>query len=257
MQINRCGGKMTQSPYAIETRALTKRYGKHPAVLDLDLRVPKGVVFGFLGRNGAGKTTTIGMLLGLLRPTGGQAWVLGHDVHRSLRLALRRTGVLLDRPAFYPYLSGQENLWVVAQALGGDAPCRIGETLQLVELADRAGDRFAAYSAGMKQRLGLAAALLNDPALLILDEPTTGLDPVGQRDIRDLVRRLAGETGKTIFFSSHQLREVEQICDEVAVIDRGRLVAQGPLAEVAAGRDLETMFLELTGERNSNGSLAR
>ena len=245
---------MTQSPFAIETRELAKHYGKHPAVMDLDLQVPQGVVFGFLGRNGAGKTTTIGMLLGLLRPTGGQAWVLGHDVRRSLRPALRRTGVLLDHPAFYPYLSGRENLWVVAQALGGDAPGRIAGVLQVVEMAERASDRFAAYSAGMKQRLGLAAALLNDPDLLILDEPTTGLDPVGQRDIRDLVRRLARETGKTIFFSSHQLREVEQICDQVAVIDRGRLVAQGPLAEVAAGRDLETMFLELTGEGNDNGS---
>jgi ABC-2 type transport system ATP-binding protein len=248
---------MTQSPFAIETRELTKHYGKHQAVVDLDLRVPQGVVFGFLGRNGAGKTTTIGMLLGLLRPTGGQAWILGHDVRRSLRPALRRTGVLLDHPAFYPYLSGRENLWVVAQALGGDAPGRIAEVLRVVELTERSGDRFAAYSAGMKQRLGLAAALLNDPDLFVLDEPTTGLDPVGQRDIRGLVRRLASETGKTIFFSSHQLREVEQICDQVAIIDRGRLVAQGPLAEVAAGRDLETMFLELTGEGDDNGPLAR
>jgi len=248
---------MTQSPFAIETQELTKYYGKHAAVEALDLQVPQGVVFGFLGRNGAGKTTTIGMLLGLLRPTGGQAWLLGHDVRRSLRAALLRTGVLLDRPAFYPYLSGQENLWVVAQAFGGDAPGRIGEVLEIVELAERAGDRFAAYSAGMKQRLGLAASLLNDPDLLVLDEPTTGLDPVGQRDIRELVRRLARETGKTIFFSSHQLREVEQICDCVAVIDRGRLVAQGPLTEVAAGRDLETMFLELTGEGNNHGPTAR
>ena len=248
---------MTQSPFAIETQGLTKHYGKHPAVESLDLQVPQGVVFGFLGRNGAGKTTTIGMLLGLLRPTDGQAWLLGQAVHRSLRAALRRTGVLLDRPAFYPYLSGQENLWVVAQAVGGDAPGRIGEVLEIVELAERAGDRFAAYSAGMKQRLGLAAALLNDPDLLVLDEPTTGLDPVGQRDIRELVRRLASETGKTIFFSSHQLREVEQICDHVAVIDRARLVAQGPLTEVAAGRDLETMFLELTGEGNDHGLAAR
>jgi ABC-2 type transport system ATP-binding protein len=238
---------MTRSPYAIETKGLTKHYGKHPAVLDLDLRVPPGVVFGFLGRNGAGKTTTIGMLCGLLRPTGGQAWILGHETRRDLRPALRRTGVLLDRPAFYPYLSGKENLWAVAQALGGAAPSRIFEVLAVVELDDRAGDRFGAYSAGMKQRLGLAAALLNDPDLLILDEPTTGLDPIGQRDIRQMVRRLAGETGKTIFFSSHQLREVEQICDQVAIIDRGRLVVQGPLHEVAAGRDLETMFMELTG----------
>lgn len=255
---------MDESPFAIETQGLTKHYGKHPAVVALDLQVPRGVVFGFLGRNGAGKTTTIGMLLGLLRLTAGDAWVLGYDVRRDLRPALRRTGVLLDRPAFYPYLSGMENLWVVAQALGGDAPARIPDALQTVEMTERADDRFAAYSAGMKQRLGLAAALLNDPDLFVLDEPTTGLDPVGQRDIRELVRRLADETGKTIFLSSHQLREVEQICDQVAVIDRGRLVAQGPLDKVAAGRDLETMFMELTGgvkaapvEEGNDGFAAR
>jgi ABC-2 type transport system ATP-binding protein len=238
---------MPVPPFAIETQGLAKHYGRHPAVVDLDLRVPRGTVFGFLGRNGAGKTTTIGMLVGLLRPTAGRAWLLGHDISRDLRSALRRTGVLLDHPAFYPYLSGWENLWVVAQALGRDAAARIEPALQTVELADRAGDRFGGYSAGMKQRLGLAAALLNDPDLLILDEPTTGLDPVGQRDTRLLIRRLAGETGKTVFLSSHQLGDVEQICDQVAFIDRGRLVAQGLLSEVTAGRDLQTIFMELTG----------
>ncbi len=246
---------MSQSPFAIETRDLTKYYGKQPAVVGLNLQVPRGVVFGFLGRNGAGKTTTIGMLLGLLRPTRGQAWMLGHEMRRSLRPALRRTGVLLDHPAFYPYLSGTENLWVVAQALGGQTADRISEALATVEMSERANDRFATYSAGMKQRLALAAALLNDPDLLVLDEPTTGLDPVGQRDIRDLVRRLASDGGKTVFFSSHQLREVEQICDQVAVIDHDQLVAQGPLAEVAAGRDLETLFMELTG--SNRGPSAR
>jgi ABC-2 type transport system ATP-binding protein len=233
--------------FAIKTQGLTKRYGQLCAVSDLNLYAPQGAICGFLGRNGAGKTTTIGMLVGLLRPTAGQAWLLGQAVGRGLGSALRRTGVLLDQPAFYPHLSGKENLWVVAQALGGEAPKRIPQTLQIVEMADRAGDRFGTYSLGMKQRLGLAAALLNDPDLLILDEPTSGLDPVGQRDIRELIRRLAAETGKTIFLSSHQLREVEQICDYVAIIDRGRLVAQGPLAEVTAGRDLETTFLDLTG----------
>jgi ABC-2 type transport system ATP-binding protein len=168
-------------------------------------------------------------------------------VRRDLRAALRHTGVLLDQPAFYPYLSGRENLWVVAQALGGQAGQRIEACLETVELAGRAEDRFGAYSAGMKQRLGLAAALLNDPELLILDEPTTGLDPMGQRAIRTLIRQLAQETGKTIFLSSHQLYEVEQICDHVAVIEGGQLAGQGPLAELAAGRDLETMFVELTG----------
>jgi len=246
---------MTEHSFAIETQRLTKRYGRHPAVVDLDLCVPAGIVFGFLGRNGAGKTTTIGMLVGLLRPTAGRAWLLGHDISRDLHAALRRTGVLLDRPAFYPYLTGRENLWVVAQVLGRDAAARIEPVLQTVDLTSRSGDRFGSYSAGMKQRLGLAAALLNDPELLILDEPTTGLDPVGQRDTRLLIRRLADETGKTVFLSSHQLAEVEQVCDQVAIIDRGRLVACGSLAEVAAGRDLETMFVEITG--GDGGAAAR
>lgn len=246
---------MTEHLFAIETQGLTKHYGRHAAIVDLDLRVPAGVVFGFLGRNGAGKTTTIGMLVGLLRPTAGRAWLLGHDISRDLRAALGHTGVLLDRPAFYPYLTGRENLWVVAQVLGHGAAVRIEPALQTVDLAGRAGDRFGSYSAGMKQRLGLAAALLNDPDLLILDEPTTGLDPVGQRDTRALIRRLADETGKTVFLSSHQLAEVEQVCDQVAIIDHGRLVAHGPLAEVAAGRDLETMFVEITG--GDGGAAAR
>ena len=247
---------MADSSPAIETQGLTRYYGRQPAVVDVSLCVPRGTVFGFLGRNGAGKTTTIGLLVGLLRPTGGRAWLLGHDVSRDLRAGLQHTGVLLDRPAFYPYLSGRENLWVVAQALGHGAATRIGPALETVELQERADDRLGGYSAGMKQRLGLAAALLNDPDLLILDEPTTGLDPVGQRDTRLLIRRLAAETGKTVFLSSHQLAEVQQICDQVAVIDRGKLVAQGPLAEVMAGRDLESAFLALTGNDDGSAELA-
>jgi ABC-2 type transport system ATP-binding protein len=247
---------MLDPSLAIETRGLTKRYGRLTAVQSLDLCVPLGSVFGFLGRNGAGKTTTIGMLVGLLRPSSGHAWLLGHDAAADLPVVLRRTGVLLDRPAFYPYLSGRENLWVVAQALGHGAAARIEPVLEIVELAERAGDRVGGYSAGMKQRLGLAAALLNEPDLLILDEPTTGLDPVGQRDTRLLIRRLAQETGKTVFLSSHQLAEVEQICDRVAIIDQGRLVAQGPLAEVAAGRDLETAFMALTGREADDEAAA-
>ncbi|MGD8397788.1 MAG: ABC transporter ATP-binding protein [Anaerolineae bacterium] len=244
---------MADPTLAIETLALTKHYGRHCAVQDLDLHVPHGVVCGFLGRNGAGKTTTIGMLVGLLRPTSGEAWLLGRDVRQDLRPALQQTGVLLEEPAFYPYLSGRENLWVVAQVLGGDAVQRIDEVLDVVDLADRSGDRFGAYSTGMKQRLGLAAALLNDPRLLILDEPAKGLDPPGQRAIRDLIQRLAHDTGKTIFLSSHQLYEVEQICDYLAVIDRGHLMAQGRLDELAAGRDLETLFMELTGGEQGDG----
>jgi ABC-2 type transport system ATP-binding protein len=187
------------------------------------------------------------MLVGILRPSHGRAWLLGHEVARDVRAGLRRTGVLLAQPAFYPYLTGRENLWATAQALGGGAAARIDSALEIVDLSSRAADRFGGYSMGMKQRLGLAAALLNDPELLILDEPTTGLDPVGQRDTRRLIRRLAEDTGKTIFLSSHQLADVQEICDHVAVIHRGRLVTQGQLGELAAGRDLETMFLDLTG----------
>jgi ABC-2 type transport system ATP-binding protein len=233
--------------FAIKSQGLTKRYGQLCAVSDLNLHVPQGVVCGFLGRNGAGKTTTIGLLVGLLHPTAGKAWLLGHAVGRGLGSVLRRAGVLLDQPAFYPYLTGRENLWMVAQALGGEAPKRISQTLETVEMVDRASDRFGSYSLGMKQRLGLAAALLNDPDLLILDEPTAGLDPVGQRDIRELIRRLATDRRRTFFLSSHNLREVEQICDYVAIIDRGQLVAQGSLAEVTAGRSLEAAFLDLAG----------
>ena len=245
---------MVDPTLAIETDALTKQYGRRLAVRDLHLRVPRGAVCGFLGRNGAGKTTTIGMLTGLLRPTRGDAWLLGHDVRVDLRPALRRTGVLLDQPAFYPNLSGRENLWVVAQALGGKSAERIPAALDTVELTDRAGDRVGGYSLGMKQRLGLAAALLNDPDLLILDEPTAGLDPIGQRAIRELIRRLASETGKTIFLSSHQLHEVALICDHVAIIDQGQLLAQGTLAEVAAGRDLEATFVALVGGAQERGN---
>ena len=227
---------MADPTLAIETAGLTKHYGRQRAVEGLDLRVPRGAVCGFLGRNGAGKTTTIGMLVGLLRPTAGDAWLLGHEVRRDLRPALEQAGVLLEEPAFYPYLSGRENLWVVAQALGGQAPRRIDEALEVAGLAERAGDRFAAYSTGMKQRLGIAAALLTEPDLVILDEPTNGLDPGGIREVRDLIRDLAVKHGKTVFLSSHQLNEVEQVCDRVAIIHKGELIREGSVIDLVSER---------------------
>ncbi|MBO9312995.1 MAG: ABC transporter ATP-binding protein [Chloroflexus sp.] len=213
---------------AIETIDLTKRYGKRLAVDRLNLTVGKGEVFGFLGPNGAGKTTTIAMLLGLVRPTKGQAIVLGHDVQREPALALRRVGAMIEAPAFYPYLSGADNLRVLARA-GGIPAARVKEVLETVELSDRARDKVATYSQGMKQRLAIAAALLPDPELIMLDEPTNGLDPAGTVEIRNLIRTLAAG-GRTILLCSHLLYEVEQLCNRVAILKEGKLIAAGEVA---------------------------
>jgi ABC-2 type transport system ATP-binding protein len=196
----------------------------------IDLAVRPGEVFGVLGPNGAGKTTTIGMLLGLIRPTAGRAIVLGYDVAREAEAALRGVGAMIEAPAFYPYPSGRDNLRVLARA-GGLAEARVAAVLATVELADRARDRFKTYSQGMRQRLGIAAALLHEPQLIILDEPTNGLDPAGQLEIRELIRTLA-QAGRTIFLSSHMLHEVEHICDRVAILKQGKIIAQGGVAEL-------------------------
>src|SRR5215211_5618660 len=180
---------------AIVTQGLTKRFGGRTAVEGLDLAVRSGSVFGFLGPNGAGKTTTIGMLVGLIRPSAGSAHVLGYDVQREPVQALAGVGAMIEAPAFYPYLSGRDNLRVLALA-GGVATARVEAALDVVELADRAGDKFRVYSQGMRQRLGIAAALLADPQLIMLDEPTNGLDPAGQLEIRELIRTLA-RSGRT------------------------------------------------------------
>ncbi len=213
---------------AIRTEGLTKRFGTRVAVDHVDLDVRAGQVFGFLGPNGAGKTTTIAMLLGLVRPTEGRATVLGRDVVRETEQALSGVGAMIEAPAFYPYLSGRDNLRVLARA-AGLPPARVDAALDAADLAGRARDRFRAYSQGMRQRLGIAAALLHDPQLIILDEPTNGLDPAGQIEIHELIRTLA-RRGRTIFLSSHLLHEVEQLCDEVAILKEGRVVAGGPVA---------------------------
>ena len=217
------------SDLAIETRALTKRYGDAiVAVDDLDLRVRRGEVYGFLGPNGAGKTTTLRMLLGLVRPTSGQATVLGASPGSPEGLA--RIGALVETPAFYPYLSGRDNLRVLARHAGVSED-RVEAVLAEVRLSGRAGDRSASYSLGMKQRLGVAAALLKDPELLILDEPTNGLDPAGMAEMRDFMRSL-GEGGRTLVLSSHLMGEIEQVCDRVGVIRDGSLVAEGTVEEL-------------------------
>jgi ABC-2 type transport system ATP-binding protein len=215
---------------ALQAEDLTKRFGARTVVDRVSFAVQPGEIFGFLGPNGAGKTTTIGMLLGLVRPSAGRALLFGRDVQREPAAALREVGALVEAPAFYPYLSGRDNLRVLARA-DGLSDRRVDAVLEQVELADRAGDRFRVYSQGMRQRLGIAAALLREPRLVILDEPTNGLDPAGQQSVRALVKSLA-HAGRAIFFSSHLLPEVEQLCDRVAILANGRVTAQGAVAEL-------------------------
>ncbi|HLI33092.1 MAG TPA: ABC transporter ATP-binding protein [Solirubrobacteraceae bacterium] len=218
-------------------RGLTKRYSEVLAVDRLDLTVPPGAVFGFLGPNGAGKTTTLRMLLGLIMPSAGSALLFGRDPIREGARALAGVAGFVEAPRFYPYLSGRRNLEMMA-ALDGNtsARARIDELLELVALSGAAKQRVGGYSHGMGQRLGIAAALLREPRLLILDEPTTGLDPGGIRDMRELILRLSAE-GITILLSSHQLSEVQEICREVAIIRRGRIVYTGAIAQLHGGPD--------------------
>jgi ABC-2 type transport system ATP-binding protein len=209
----------------VEAHRLTKRYGTLTAVDSLELSVRAGEVYGFLGPNGAGKTTTLRMLLGLIRPTSGEVRLFGRVPGR-----LDGVGALIEGPAFYPYLSGRDNLRVLARH-AGVPPARVAAVLDQVELTGRAADRYATYSLGLKQRLGVAAALLKDPRLVVLDEPTNGLDPAGMADMRLLVRRL-GEAGCTVLLSSHLMTEVQELCDRVGVIAGGRLVAESTVAEL-------------------------
>ena len=220
---------------AIETSGLSKRFRKRVAVQPIDLAVPRGSLFGYLGPNGAGKTTTIRMLLGLARPTSGSAKVLGRSVPRGLASVRRQIGSVLEDPAFYPRFSARLNLKIFARAAGDPAAFdRIDPLLDLVGLTDRANDRVRTYSHGMRQRLGLAASMLHDPELIVLDEPATALDPAGIRDVRALLAGFRDE-GRTIFISSHLLSEVEQICDQVAVVSKGRMMYQGPLTGLTTG----------------------
>ncbi len=213
----------------LRASGLTKRYSSGVLAVDgVDLTVHRGEVYGFLGPNGAGKTTTMRMLLGLIRPTSGTVDLLGEPPGAPAGLA--RVGALVESPGFYPYLSGLDNLRILARYRGVPRG-RIGTVLDAVDLTDRAGDRFATYSLGMKQRLGVAAALLGDPELLVLDEPTNGLDPAGMADMRVLVRRLGAE-GRAVLLSSHLLGEVQQVCDRVGVISGGRLIAESTVDEL-------------------------
>jgi ABC-2 type transport system ATP-binding protein len=217
----------------LEARGLVKRYGRITAVDHVDLTVGAGDVYGYLGPNGAGKTTSLRMLLGLIRPDEGSARLFGRDPLVEGARALDGVAGFVEAPRFYPYLTGRRNLELVAALDGDGAAGRIGEALDVVELADRARDRVGGYSHGMRQRLGIAGALLRDPRLLLLDEPTTGLDPAGMRDMRLLVRRLADQ-GITVLLSSHLMGEVEELCDRVAIVRSGRVVHEGSLPELLA-----------------------
>jgi ABC-2 type transport system ATP-binding protein len=214
----------------VELRGLVKRYGDLVAVDNVDLTVEAGDVYGYLGPNGAGKTTSLRMMLGLIRPDAGTIRVFGQDPQVTVR-ALDHVAGFVEAPTFYPYLTGRRNLDLLAAFDGGEARSRIDDALATVELADRAGDRVGGYSHGMRQRLGIAAALLRAPRLLLLDEPATGLDPAGMRDMRRLVRRLADE-GMTVLLSSHLMTEVEELCNKVAIVRRGAIVYEGDLAEL-------------------------
>jgi ABC-2 type transport system ATP-binding protein len=220
---------------AIETRALTKRFGPRTAVDGVDLLVPRACAFGFLGPNGAGKTTMIRMLLGLTGASDGEMRLLGHPVPAEREVALRRVGAVVEDPRFHPHLTGRENLRIVAAVRDSEAAARIAPSLARVGLSERADEKVKRYSLGMRQRLGVARCLLADPQLLILDEPTNGLDPGGIQEFREMVRALVEQEGRTVFLSSHLLDEVEKICDAAAIVDRGAILTQGPIAELAGG----------------------
>jgi len=232
---------------AVTTRGLSKRFGSRTAVDGVDVDIPAGSVCGFVGPNGAGKTTTLRMLLGLIRPSGGSGTVLGCPLSDPAGY-LDRVGALVEAPAFYPALSGRSNLLVLAR-LGGIGTGIIGPTLERVGLSDRADDACRSYSLGMKQRLGIAAALLADPSLLILDEPSNGLDPAGIVEIRRLMRALA-DGGVTVLVSSHLLAEIEQVCDQLVMIRDGRIVFQGPVEQLFASQSCELLARPERAEDN-------
>ena len=222
-----------RSRLAIETKGLYRRFGRVKALSGIDLRVPERCVYGFLGPNGAGKTTTIRLLLGLLRANSGEAWVGGYSPWWQRRRALSQVGALVEQPSLYSHLTGRENLEVTRRLLNAE-PARIHACLEMVRLTADADRRVSAYSQGMRQRLGLALALMPAPPILILDEPTNGLDPAGIREMRALIRRLPKEEGVTVFLSSHLLSEVEQVADQIGIIHHGRMLFQGELAELQA-----------------------
>ena len=229
--------------YVIQTDGLTKRYGSILAVDELSIQVRRGHVYGLLGPNGSGKTTTMGMLLGLLQPTAGTFSLFGES--DNLEASLRRIGAVIETPSFYPYLSGRRNLAYFQGISRRGAPDEIDRLLEQVSLSDRADSKFNTYSMGMKQRLGIAYALLGDPDLVILDEPTNGLDPEGMIEVRELIRSL-GDGRRTVLLSSHLLHEVEQVCDSVTILSKGKLIAQGSVGELISSVGREQVRMKTT-----------
>ncbi len=219
------------SDIILRTTGLTKHFGKLEAVKNLNLELRRGEVLGFLGPNGAGKSTTVGMILGLVAPTAGSIELFGLKLNSHRWSVLRRVGAVIEEPAFYPYLSGWDNLEALSRAIGGIPRAKITEVLERVNLLDRARDRYDHYSMGMKQRLGIASTLLRDPELIILDEPTSGLDPAGTKEVRDLIPQLAHES-RAVFLCSHLLHEVELVCDRVAIIKQGVMIVNAPVQEL-------------------------
>lgn len=234
--------------YAIECRQLSKTYGRgrraRHAVRGLNLSIEPRQVFGFLGPNGAGKTTTIRLLLDLIQPTQGEVYIFGQQVRRN-PAAVRQVGAFIEGASFYPYLSGWDNLMVFGRTFGAFDTHRAHELIEAVGLKGREKDKTGKYSTGMKQRLGIATALLHDPPVLILDEPTSGLDPAGIREMRDFIRQLARDQGKTVFLSSHQLSEVQQVCDHVGIIHQGQLLAEGEVATLLKNASNPQLTLEV------------
>ncbi len=234
----------TTQDVILRLEGLSKRFGRLEAVKDLNLEVRRGEVFGFLGPNGAGKSTTVGMILGLIAPTSGSIELFGQNLDKDRWGALRRVGAVIEEPAFYPYLSGWDNLEALARAIGGIPRQRIAEVLERVNLLDRAKDKYGHYSMGMKQRLGIASTLLRDPELIILDEPANGLDPAGTREVRNLIPQLAHES-RAVFLCSHLLHEVQMICNRVAIIKQGKLVVTAAVSDLlAASRQIRVRVQE-------------
>ncbi|PTX55315.1 ABC-2 type transport system ATP-binding protein [Melghirimyces profundicolus] len=223
------------NPPVLRVEGLSKRIGKRMIVRDLDFEVKQGEIYGFLGPNGAGKTTTIRMLVGLIQPTEGTIRIAGHDLEREPLKALQHVGCIVENPELYPYLTGRENLELFARMTGDVSPKRIDEVVRLVELGHRIDDKVKTYSLGMKQRLGIAQALLGRPRLLILDEPTNGLDPAGIREMRHFIHGLARDEGISVFISSHILHEVQMLCDRVAIISKGRIIRTGAVSRLLEG----------------------
>lgn len=224
-------GKDKAGEVILRTSGLCKRFGTLEAVKDLNIEIHRGEVFGFLGPNGAGKSTTVGMILGLVAPSAGSIELFGRNLRDNPWSALRRIGAVIELPAFYPYLSGWDNLETLAISIGGISKTKISEVLERVNLLERAGDKYSHYSTGMKQRLGIASTLLRDPEFIILDEPTNGLDPAGTKEIRDMIPRLAHEN-RAVLLCSHLLHEVELICDRVAIIHKGVTLINAPTQEL-------------------------